>query len=88
MRDLSGIEYNIDCIVNSTNKIIIWGAGRYGRYLYRYLKRHAVNIYAVIDKRQNIEAPVKMVTLQQLENIEQYLLKLPIIFCGAKACNY
>ncbi len=38
MRDLSGIEYNIDCIVNSTKKIIIWGAGRYGRYLYRYLK--------------------------------------------------
>ena len=84
MRDLSGIEYNIDCIVNSTNKIIIWGAGRYGRYLYRYLKRHAVNIYAVIDKRQNIEAPVKMVTLQQLENIEQYLFVIAARWKGEK----
>lgn len=73
MRDSLGIEYDINCIVNSTQKIIIWGAGRYGKYIYRYLKRHAVDIYAVIDKRQDIETPLKMITLQQLDNIGQYL---------------
>lgn len=84
MKDLSGIEYDIDCIVNCTQKIIIWGGGRYGRYLFRYLKRHGVNIYAVIDKRQDIESPVKMVTLQQLKNIEQYLFVIAARWRGEK----
>lgn len=73
MKDTSGIEYDIDCIRNSNQEIIIWGAGKYGRYIYRYLKRYSIDIYAVIDKRQNIDAPVKIVSLEQLEDIEQYL---------------
>lgn len=73
MKDITGIEYDIDCIVNSKQKIIIWGAGRYGRYIYRYLKRYAVDIYAVIDKRQIVDAPVKIISLGQLDDIEQYL---------------
>ncbi len=78
VKDSLGIEYEIDCIVNSNQKIIIWGAGRYGRYIYRYLKRNGVNIYAVCDNRQDIDAPVPVVTLSKLNNMEQYLFVIAV----------
>ncbi len=84
MKDLEGIEYDIDNIVDSKQKIIIWGAGRYGRYIYRYLKRRGVNVYAVADKRKDIEAPVRIADLQQLDNMEQYLFVIAVGWKEAK----
>jgi len=84
MKDLAGIEYDIDNIVDSKQKIIIWGAGRYGGYIYRYLKRRGVNIYAIADRRQDIEAPVQVVTLEQLDNIEQFLFVIAVGWKEAK----
>lgn len=78
VKDLLGIEYNIDCVVGSNQRIIIWGAGRYGKYIYRYLKKCSVNIYAVCDNRQDIEAPIPIITLSQLNNIGQYLFVIAV----------
>lgn len=73
MRDVSGIEYDLDCIRDSGLKVVIWGAGRYGRYIYRYLKRCAVHIQGIIDKRQEIDIPGGRIMLQQLDNIGECL---------------
>ena len=84
MKDLSGIEYDIDNIIGCKQKIIIWGAGRYGRYIYRYLKKRGVNIYAIADKRQDIKAPIPVAMLRQLDNIERYIFVIAVGWKEAK----
>lgn len=74
MKDLAGIEYNINDFISYAcgKKIVVFGAGRYGNYLYKVLADNGIDAYGVCDNNKEkldlLKEKYPVITLEDLKN--------------------
>ncbi len=54
MRDSNGVEYSLDEFISYApgRKIVIFGVGDYGTYIYKVLKKNDIEVYAMCDNNK------------------------------------
>lgn len=76
MKDKNGTEYNLNDFIlyAREKKIVIFGAGDYGTYIYRKLKRNRIPVYAFCDNdKEKLELMKKKYPVSILENLKSNL---------------
>lgn len=73
MKDLNGVEYNLNEFISyaSGKKIVIFGAGGYGTYIYKVLKKNKIKVYAMCDNnKEKLYALRNKYPVSTLENLK------------------
>jgi hypothetical protein len=85
MKDLNGIEYNLYDFISYAlkKKVVIFGAGKYGNYIYEVLNGNGINIVAVCDnnkdKLYSLRDKYPVRTLEDLKStLEEYYFIIAI----------
>lgn len=85
MKDLNRIEYNLTEFISyvQQEKVVIFGAGKYGLYIYEILRKNGINIFAVCDndkdKLNSLKDKFPVSTLEDLKNtLEEYYFVIAI----------
>lgn len=89
MRDLNGTEYNINDFMSYARgkKIVMFGAGNYGNYIYKTLAENDIDVYAVCDnnkeKLYSLQDKYPVSTLDDLKSSrEEYYFIIAIAKLG------
>ncbi len=87
MKDLNGIEYNLGDFIKDTQrkKIVIFGIGKYGNYIYDILIDNGVEIFAVCDNnKEKLYSQRNNYPVNSLENLKGSLKDYYFIIAIAK----
>ena len=86
MKDLNGVEYNLDDFISYARgkKTVIFGAGKYGKYIYEIFRENRVEVCAICDnnreKLDSLKEKYPVSTLEDLkDSIEEYYFVIAIV---------
>ncbi len=85
MKDLNGIEYDIDDFISYADgkKIVIFGAGKYGKHIYETLMNKDINVFGIYDNSKEILDSLKdtypVISLENLKkHVDEYYFMIAV----------